>query len=573
MRALLVLGAVACVGCGGPLATATPLPQAAVPAVSNAEPAEAPATAGSPETASLIRQLHAAERSRPSAARWQSVEKIFADIRTLGDPNGAVDLLAYLKRTPRWGDAGEAVHFRTEAALALAELGDPRAAPMLAKRLRLDPVKLYSDKEWLQAARAGDRQRVVAARLIGDLAALHPAQRAELRKIAGDAVLAWVLEYSTPHANGLRALALLKANDAAIARRIRAWADPELSLPELGAQPPFPEELAVAQIGLRYLGAQKDEQSWSILKKQLERRPKGFDASLDALMRSGVAMRGMAVRALGVGAADGFSELGDARATPLLLTHIANDRENEHSRWAACAALAWLFDTQSAPEVVRRLRSWQKAKGNAAAFKFKCLLYGLTRRPRKTLAPVLLGMMSRNTDLEVRFEVARALGKAGVDGRAERKLISMLSDDGLRRYAALALILGGSVKAAELAAQTLSREEQVQGIREPYSESFEYLSQADLDEGRLFRVVANALAVSRLKTAKSDLSWVQESLAKQLVNNLQYDNGPHSLTRVMLRFRLHQLAKGDDPSARRGALDTLQLMDGRGNPAALVDAK
>ena len=85
---------------------------------------------------------------------------------------------------PRGGDRLLKVH-RDEAAHplgdrsgdALAEIGDVRAVPTLAKRLRMDPLKIYSDQnDYEMMLKRDDNERVVAARMIADLAVLHPAE-------------------------------------------------------------------------------------------------------------------------------------------------------------------------------------------------------------------------------------------------------------------------------------------------------------------------------------------------------------------------------------------------------------
>jgi hypothetical protein len=52
-------------------------------------------------------------------------------------------------------------------------------------------------------------------------------------------------------------------------------------------------------------------------------------------------------------------------------------------------------------------------------------------------------------------------------------------------------------------------------------------------------------------------------------NNLMFDNGPHSFTRVVLRYRLMQMAKGDDAEKREGAIRTLKFMKEQGVLLAL----
>ena len=52
-------------------------------------------------------------------------------------------------------------------------------------------------------------------------------------------------------------------------------------------------------------------------------------------------------------------------------------------------------------------------------------------------------------------------------------------------------------------------------------------------------------------------------------DNLLFDNGPHSFTRVVLRKRLYEMAKGNDEAKRNGAIRTLKFMQEQGVLLAL----
>jgi hypothetical protein len=124
---------------------------------------------------------------------------------------------------------------------------------------------------------------------------------------------------------------------------LEGWADPKTKLPNEGAQPPFPEDWATAQSALRYLGWTKDpSRGWQILEKQLHRRNKKLDVSWDSLMQGGLTIVGMTLRALGVGASDGFAQWGDPKAYDELVKYAEDPMENEQGRMEACFAIAWV---------------------------------------------------------------------------------------------------------------------------------------------------------------------------------------------------------------------------------------
>ena len=107
-------------------------------------------------------------------------------------------------------------------------------------------------------------------------------------------------------------------------------------------------------------------------------------------------------------------------------------------------------------------------------------------------------------------------------------------------------------------------------LQELWFGSFGYWSSRDLDEGHIFRYVQNAEAASRIEFDKVPQGGVSEQLRRQF-KSLQYDNGPHSFTRVVLRHRLLAMALGDDPAVRAGAVNTLRFMQEKGSLLALRD--
>ncbi|MDF3066749.1 MAG: uncharacterized protein K0R38_2350 [Polyangiaceae bacterium] len=80
----------------------------------------------------------------------------------------------------------------------------------------------------------------------------------------------------------------------------------------------------------------------------------------------------------------------------------------------------------------------------------------------------------------------------------------------------------------------------------------------------------NAEAVSKLSIRMTQQEWARVMLMKQL-ENLDFDNGPHSFTRVVLRHRLWQMAQGDDQAKREGAIRALKFMKEQGVLLALRD--
>ncbi len=123
--------------------------------------------------------------------------------------------------------------------MALAAIGDVRAVPTLAKRLRMDPLKICSDQDRLgdgaeSATTSEARDRVAHDRRI--LRSCTRTSAPQIAEQAEDAVIFWIHEMPSPHANGLRALAAMESTKDIDA--LRKWANPDRTLPKEGQQPP-----------------------------------------------------------------------------------------------------------------------------------------------------------------------------------------------------------------------------------------------------------------------------------------------------------------------------------------------
>lgn len=515
--------------------------------------------------------LVAAAESLDARADFVTIEHLFQRVRALADPRAA-DALA------RYASHAMHPHFRTEAALRLAELGDLRAAPHLAWRLGEDPQALYdaSDPN-LIAHRRTDAERIACARMLAELATMHPEARAELREMTDAPLAAWYHE--RPHANAMRLLVALESPRAV--SELKAWADPSTPIPGASDQS-FPEAFAVAQSALRYLGKTRDASAFAILQKQLARKPAAFDASaLTSGAQAKGAVAGMVYRALAYGAAEGFSELGDPKAVPLL-TKIADDaKQDDQARVVACAAASYLSDAKARGEIVSQLRA--TATDRRRETWRGCWLAGLVQRPNAVVDAPLVALIAPKVDPESRHLAARLLGQGGLAAQERDKLLALTNVRPFVHDATLAILFGGDADSIAKALSAYESKDEapereaapIEPLRQLYAQSVPVLTEDLFDSGALARIARLAVAARDVTVRGQKQEWVLQSLAYQLRQSGELagpgvgDAGPHSLTRVRLRAKLVADAKGQDAKKRDDALTLLWLLGERATLQAL----
>ena len=519
----------------------------------------------------LVLALRTVQRTTAETEKFQT-KQIFDMLKELEDPRGGDALYAYIQSNPK-------PHWKLEAAMRLAEIGDVRAAEALGQRMAQDPLKLYNDVDWPELRR-DDNERVYAARMLADLAVLHPEKRDYLLKTAEPGVLAWVDPENKPqpHANGMRFLAAVGSQKAV--PLLAKWADPREKLPNEGAQPPFPETWATAQSALRYLGWTRDPRGWGILEKQLHRRAKKLDVSWDSLMQGGLTILGMTLRALGVGASDGFAQWGDPRAYDDLVRYAEDTMENEQGRMEACFALSWVARDDHMKEIVKKIHDNTKTDPKAN-FMRQCYLETVIHRPLPDATAGLVDLLSPSIpDIEVRHQVARAIGMGGITGGMVPQIFDKLKDVSMKSDAEIALILGADADTASRAISTYNDPnmpaEAIEELKDVYNKTFGYWSDRNYENGDIARWVSNAEALAHVRVHDQLQDWPRLILGRNLVESIEIDNGPHSMTRVQLRARLMADAKGANEIKRAEAIRILKftkekgvLMALRGEPAPL----
>ncbi|MEZ4296446.1 MAG: HEAT repeat domain-containing protein [Polyangiaceae bacterium] len=507
-------------------------------------------------------------KTEPPEAFWFQTKQIFEMLRELSDPRIGDSLVKWVNsRNPP-------AHWIGEAGTRLAEVGDLRGAKFLGDRMKLDPSKLYEQQRFWEADEGGhlsrtDLPRVVGSRMLADLAVMYPEKADELSVVAEEPVIAWISDKPQPHANGLRFLAGIKSKKAL--DKMRDWAFPKDPLPKEGQQPPFPASFETAQSALRYIGMMKDEPSFPKLVEQFKRKkdPK-MDITQEGLQGAGLAMLGMALRAVGYGAAQGLAHFGDPKAVDPMMEFIEDETWHEEARQAACEALAWCADDKQMAEIAKRAIDFASKPEPRKQLIGACYAGALALRPVPAVVPQLADQLTPQTALGVRIAIANAIGKSGFDEATQAKLFEKLKDPETRNPAALALVLGGT---PETASRTIAMyadfgRDALDDLKDHYYRAFGYWSDEDFKRGSIYRWVANAEAITRIKIGDAPQEWARQRLQAQF-DNLRFDNGPHSETRVVLRHRLYEDAKKGDSARKKGAVATLKFMREKGVLMAL----
>jgi HEAT repeat protein len=200
------------------------------------------------------------------------------------------------------------------------------------------------------------------------------------------------------------------------------------------------------------------------------------DVTMDSLMGGGLAMVGMALRALGVGVADGYAQWGDARAYPILVKYIENKLENEQARMEACFALGWVTPNEKAPEIAEKIVKFAKGKDKRDQFTAACYSEAITRHPFPAANSKLIELLTSEMEPLLRWNIGQALGFAGLSPQDEAALTDKLKDPEVRNDAALALVIGGSPDTASrtVAAYADFPAEALTLLQENYFKAFGY---------------------------------------------------------------------------------------------------
>jgi hypothetical protein len=254
--------------------------------------------------------------------------------------------------------------------------------------------------------------------------------------------------------------------------------------------------------------------------------------------------------------------------------------ENEQARMEGCFALSWVTTDDQMKEVVKKIQDNTKTDPKANILR-QCYLETLVHRPVADATAGLVDLLAASVpDIEVRHQMARAIGMGGITPAMVPGIFTKLTDINLKADAALALVLGADADTAARAIATYNDSgvsaEAIEELKDVYNKTFGYWSDRNYDRGDVARWVQNAGAIAHVKVHDQLQDWPRIILGRDLVESTEIDNGPHSMTRVQLRYKLLSDARGADETKRNQAIAILKfvkekgvLMALRGEPAPL----
>jgi hypothetical protein len=200
----------------------------------------------------------------------------------------------------------------------------------------------------------------------------------------------------------------------------------------------------------------------------------------------------------------------------------------------------------------------------------KCYLETLIHRPVPAAGAGLIDLLKPDVDVESRHQAARAIGFGGLTPAVVDQLTALLKDANTRSDAALALLVGGTPEQA--ARGLLSYEdttpEAMEELKVIYNQTFGYWSDHNYEAGDVARWIINAESVRHVKVHDALQDWPTLILSRN-IQGIDYDNGPHSITRVQFRRRLMADALGQNEEKRVQAIEILKFMKEKGVLMAL----
>jgi hypothetical protein len=218
---------------------------------------------------------------------------------------------------------------------------------------------------------------------------------------------------------------------------------------------------------------------------------------------------------------------------------------------------------------VQKVHTFSKPDPKSALVR-GCYLETLVHRPVPTATKGLLDILVPDVAVEVRHQAARAIGFGGITPEMATALFEKAKDPNLRSDAVLALMVGADPDQAGRALASYNEVDAaaMEELKVIYNQSFGYWSDKNYEKGDVARWIRNAEACAHVKVNGALQDWPKMILSRA-IQGIEFDNGPHSITRVQFRLRLLADAKGQDAQKRNDAIMILKFMKEKGMLMAL----
>ncbi len=533
---------------------------------------------------------------------------IMEQIRELADPSAADAYKEYLK------DESNPPHYRSQIALALADIGDADAVPYLGKRMDQKGIGfncgsdtslkcLSNNLGWKKMAPVDAdpvtfREQTFSSQYIGDLAVLHPDKKAQFLADSGAHIKVFNAWFPMPWLVAYRALVYMGDKESIdwAAKVIKDFKLPEDKLINLGDDPTCPPTNKMCTLfklndfttATRYIGTSKDTQFVDTLSKFLERpkTKKGDEIRLSFSEMELAQNPGFRESLLQTAqaAVDGLAEWGpEAGKSAEKLLKLIKDKDHGYfPRLMAGRALGRVASDKDMQAALKEAKAWTDADAKVA------VLMAAQQKASPEVVALALDMIQPTTDpamLAVNNWAARVVGWGGTKG-LEEKLLKMCEDKDLRVYAALAVTLGGDedlVRRGLVTFEQKARAEskydgEIASLRNYYLDTFDSrgITADDVDSGRFFRFVRNAETMKRMgsssdvnEAGKTTHEWASVYLIAGLKRLDMNATVPGGMDRLVLRVKLLRAAKTGSDDVKPAAVQTLKFLKEQGSIMSL----
>ena len=197
---------------------------------------------------------------------------------------------------------------------------------------------------------------------------------------------------------------------------------------------------------------------------------------------------------------------------------------------------------------------------------------GLWRTPNAEVSTQLLPLLQGETPAAIKMSAALAIGYAGNPAN-DAKLMELLDDPQARRYAAMAVVLGGSEEAATKLLAVLPKDKDAEEIlrmevNSNEHDNFNLLTKPMFDSGAVFRRLRVAAV---LKKGSGDISY--SYIWTHLTTRMRAGwDGPGGMTERDIRAAVYGKLQDKDTETRALISQTLAAMNLRGLLLAARDA-